>query len=88
MADAGALLDLIRAIPDEVNAALLIGHNPGLERLLVEISKDDKHGLRDRVAEKYPTAALAVVELPVKSWAKIEPGSGTIVTLILPKDLD
>jgi phosphohistidine phosphatase len=87
-ADASALLALIRAIPDEVDAALLIGHNPGLERLLAEISKDDKHGLRDRVADKYPTAALAVVELPVRHWAKVEPGSGTIVNLILPKELD
>jgi phosphohistidine phosphatase len=88
LADAGALLDLIRAIPDEVNAALLIGHNPGLERLLVELGKDDRKGLRDRVADKYPTAALAVVELPVKHWSKVEPGSGTITALILPRELD
>ncbi len=67
---------------------LLVGHNPGLERLMVELSRDDKHGYRDRIARKYPTAALAVVELPVKRWSDITPGSGTIVELIEPRDLD
>jgi phosphohistidine phosphatase len=86
LAETSELFTLVRAIPDEAHAALLVGHNPGLEQLLVELGRDGNY--RDRIAEKYPTAALAVVELPVKSWAEVGPGSGTITTLILPKELD
>jgi phosphohistidine phosphatase len=82
------LLSLIRGLPESVHAPLLVGHNPGLERLIVELTHDDDQGLRDRVTHKYPTGALAMIELPAHHWAKIEAGSGTIVELIVPKELD
>jgi phosphohistidine phosphatase len=88
MADVATLLDLVQALPDEIEAPLLVGHNPGLERLIVEITQDDERGLRDRVADKYPTAALAVIALPADCWASVEPRSATLAELILPKDLD
>ena len=88
MASAEQLLGLIRALPDNADAPLLVGHNPGLQRLLVELTHDDESGLRDRVAQQYPTAALAVVQLPAHRWELVEPGSGEIVELILPRELD
>jgi phosphohistidine phosphatase len=87
MADAGTLLDLVRALAGDAQSALIVGHNPSLERLVVELSHDDRRGLRHRVSEKFPTAALAVVELPAGSWAEVQPGSGEIVELILPREL-
>ena len=88
LASTETLLSLIRRLPDTVQAPLLVGHNPGLERLLVELTHDDEKGLRKRVAGKYPTGAFAQFELPSRTWREIEPGSGRIVELILPKELD
>jgi phosphohistidine phosphatase len=82
------LLSLIRALPDSAQTSLFVGHNPGIERLLAELTRDDEFGLRQRIAGKYPTGALAVVELPAHRWEEIAPGSGEIVELILPKELD
>jgi phosphohistidine phosphatase len=82
------LLTVIRALDDAVTAPLIVGHNPGLEMLIAELANDDRKGLRQRVAGKFPTGALALIELQVKRWAEVEPGSGEIVELILPKDLD
>jgi phosphohistidine phosphatase len=82
------LLELVRGLPDTVSAPLCVGHNPGLERLIVKLARDDQGGLRDRIAGKYPTAALAVIELPAKRWKDVQPGSGEVVDLILPKDRD
>jgi phosphohistidine phosphatase len=82
------LLELIRALPETVHVPLLVGHNPGLERLIVDLTRDDDQGLRRRIAGKYPTAALAAVKLPAHRWEKVEPGSGEIVELILPNELD
>ena len=81
------LVDLIRDLPETSNTPLLVGHNPGLERLLVELTHDDSHGFRERVAQGYPTGALATIEFPPASWADIGPGSGEIADLILPREL-
>ena len=87
-ASTDVLLLLVRELPDTVRAPLLVGHNPGLERLLVELTRDDEKGLRHQIAGKYPTGALAVMELPAHRWTDVAPGSGKIVELILPKELD
>jgi phosphohistidine phosphatase len=88
LASAATLLDLIHDLPGDAQRALLVGHNPGLQRLIVELTVDDRDGLRQRVADKYPTAALAVVELPAEQWRDVSPGSGKLLDLILPKELD
>jgi phosphohistidine phosphatase len=87
-ASAGMLLDLVRTLAGESDSMLLVGHNPGLQQLLLDLTDRDERGLRDSVKAKFPTAALAVVELPTDRWSEVKPGSGTIVELILPRDLD
>jgi phosphohistidine phosphatase len=82
------LFSLVRALPESVHSPLLVGHNPGLERLVVQLTYDDDQGLRRRVAGKYPTGALTVIELPTGRWADMIPESGLLVELILPKELD
>lgn len=80
------LLGLIRDLPDVIERPLLVGHNPGLERLLTCLSSEDDR-LRDHVAQKFPTCAFAIVRLPVRRWTEVEPGSGKMLELILPRDL-
>ncbi|WP_028968887.1 SixA phosphatase family protein [Sphingomonas sp. URHD0057] len=87
MARVAELLELLATIPDEVSSALLVGHNTSAERLVAKLSADDDGGLRRRVEEKFPTAALAAIELPVESWADLQPENGRIVELIYPADL-
>jgi phosphohistidine phosphatase len=82
------LLSLVRALPETAHAPLLVGHNPGLERLLLGLTRDDEDELRHRVAGKFPTGTLAVLELPPNHWSDIAVGSGKIIELILPKELD
>lgn len=82
------LLEIVRDLPDDAKQPLLAGHNPGLERLVVGLTHDDDQGLRNRIAHKFPTGALAVVNLPASSWAGVATGSGEIAELILPRELD
>ena len=88
LADAATLLDQVKALQDNVEAPMLVGHNPGLQRLILLLAADDRKDRRKLVAEKYPTAALAVIELPAARWSAIEWGSGTLAELILPRELD
>src|SRR5258708_29908397 len=82
-----ALLSLVRSLPKNVHFPLFVGHNPGLERLLLMLTHDDEQSFRRRVAHKFPTGALAVVKLPADDWDKVELGSAKIAALIYPKEL-
>ena len=86
LADSATLMELVHGIPETIEAPLLVGHNPGLERLIQRLTRDDQAGLRERVVQKFPTAALAVIELPKSRWS--DTGDGTVVELILPRELD
>jgi phosphohistidine phosphatase len=88
LASEGRLRSIVQAIGEQVKTPLIVGHNPGLELLLADLTTNDQRGLRRRVSGKFPTGAFAIVELPASHWAEIEPASGEIVELILPKDLD
>jgi phosphohistidine phosphatase len=88
MASEEILLELVRTLPDTANSPLLVGHNPGLERLILRLTRDDARGLRERIVDKYPTAALAAIDLPVGEWRSVQDASGSVAELILPKELD
>ena len=87
-ASAAVLFDLVRSIPNTIHAPLLVGHNPALHELVLALTADDDQGLRQRVMPKFPTAAAAAIELPAASWSEVAPGTGRIVELILPRELD
>ncbi|HEY6048001.1 MAG TPA: histidine phosphatase family protein [Sphingomicrobium sp.] len=87
-ASLGDLLHLVRSIPSAVHAPLLVGHNPGLHELVLALSNDKADDLRGKITGKFPTAAVAVIALPAVRWDEVEPHSGEIRELILPKELD
>ncbi len=82
--------DLYHAAPEEcIHAlqevdeahlkAMVIGHNPGLEDLLEQLTGK---------IEFLPTAALAVVELSIRSWQELQLGtSGKLVHVWRPKEI-
>jgi len=82
------LMELIGTLPDEANSALLVCHNTSAERLVLKLAKDDEKRLRNRVEEKFPTAALAAIDLPIDRWSEVQPDSGALVELIYPADLE
>jgi phosphohistidine phosphatase len=87
-AGVGELIRLVRAIPAIVHAPLLVGHNPGLQQLVLELTGDGESELRQRVAGKFPTAAVALIALPAVRWDEVAAGSGRLSELILPRELD
>jgi len=86
LASEGTLLDTVRALPADVDRALLVGHNPGLEDLVLLLSAES-NPLRGAVEEKFPTASVAVLELD-GDWASACDGCGHLVTFVRPRDLD
>ena len=88
LAGVDRILSLIRSLPHAAESALIVGHNPGLHETVLSLARADESGLRKRVLGKFPTAALALLELEVEDWEAVEPGCGTISELLLPRELD
>lgn len=79
------LLECLRALPDSVGSVLLIGHNPGIEELALSLAS---HGARlDELAAKFPTGALATLELDRHRWADVRPGDAELVAYVVPREL-
>lgn len=89
LAPAAALLEVVRALADAHARVLLVGHNPGLEDLVLDLVPDDAAGgaPRDAVERKYPTAALAELTWS-GGWADVRSGGATLTRFTRPRDLD
>jgi phosphohistidine phosphatase len=71
-------LELLAGLSDEYERVLVVGHNPGLEELVEQLSGR---------AETMVTAALAVVELPIDRWLDLdEATAGKLVEMWRPSD--
>ncbi|MEM6439298.1 MAG: histidine phosphatase family protein [Pseudomonadota bacterium] len=71
----------------EAQTVLLLGHEPGSTALLRHLSDGSESGGCRRAYEKFPTAALAVLELQAKRWADLAKGGARCVRFVCPKDL-
>ncbi|HEV2564317.1 MAG TPA: histidine phosphatase family protein [Microvirga sp.] len=86
-APVGRLLDVVREVEPGVRTLMLIGHNPGFEELAkLLIGEGDIDGIL-RLGQKYPTAGLAVIDFPLKSWSEVKQKSGTLERFVTPKSL-
>ncbi|MEI9850250.1 MAG: histidine phosphatase family protein [Sphingomonas sp.] len=87
LASAATLLDLVQALPDEAGHALLVGHNPGLEELVLLLAPGPSP-LRVDVEAKFPTASLAELRFDAARWEDVQPGRATLARFVRPRDLD
>ncbi|MEQ8771475.1 MAG: histidine phosphatase family protein, partial [Erythrobacter sp.] len=73
----------------EPRAVLVSGHNPGLQELILElVSPSHETDLFREAAIKFPTAAYAILECPVDSWADLRPRTAKLAHFARPRDLD
>lgn len=83
------LLHRLQGLDGHLDSVLLIGHNPGLEKLALGLcgGHGDHQGLQ-RLENKYPTGALAVLDTTVPHWPELDVNKCTLAEFVRPKDLD
>ncbi|WFU47352.1 SixA phosphatase family protein [Sinorhizobium terangae] len=85
---AKAMIDVIREVEPSVEKLMLVGHNPGMVELaLLLVGGGDEVALA-RLRDKFPTAALAVMDFTIEQWSEIAPGKGRLVRFVTPRMLD
>ena len=87
LASSATLVELVAGLADACTHAMLVGHNPGLEDLLLELVPPGNR-LRQEVEIKYPTATLAHMELDIDRWAQVDGGRAMLTQFVRPRDLD
>jgi phosphohistidine phosphatase len=83
-----ALLEVVRASAVDAHSLMVIGHNPGIQELASLLMAQGDIRARQSLLEKFPTAALAVIDFPIDRWSDIAPHTGRLDRFITPKMLD
>ncbi|QXE33520.1 histidine phosphatase family protein [Streptomyces sp. GMY02] len=89
-ASAAELLRLVRESPRRVRTSgpvrtlLLVGHQPGVQDLVLSLAGRDEGDCLARAREKFPTSAIAVLALS-GSWEALAPGTATLTDFAVPR---
>lgn len=78
------LLAVLAEVPPKAKRVLLVGHNPGLEELLVYLSQEPPAVPAD--GNLLPTATLARLEMPA-DWRRLPPGCARLIGITSGEDL-
>ncbi|GAP48299.1 SixA phosphatase family protein [Streptomyces azureus] len=79
------LLAVVQEVSAEVETLLLIGHNPGLEELVLALAGDGLDDSLERVRTKFPTSAIAVLSWYGTTWRALTPGTALLTSLAVPR---
>ena len=85
-ASAGNLLASVREVRDDAEVVAVVGHNPGVQDLSIELAKDDAAADAVRLRQKFPTCAVAIFDVD-SGWRDIATGHVRLASFVVPKDL-
>jgi phosphohistidine phosphatase len=78
-ADPATYIDHLNGVADDFSRVMVVGHNPGMEELIEELSGR---------WERMPTAAVAAIELPIDKWSELSENiDGKLINLWLPREV-
>ena len=73
------ILSLLRTVQENAETVMIVGHNPGLEQLVEQLTGE---------RQDLPTAALAQIVLPIDQWRDLKLSTrGTLLGHWRPKEL-
>jgi phosphohistidine phosphatase len=79
MASPADIFSLLRRMRENAETVMIVGHNPGLEELVAQLTGEQ---------QDLPTAALAHIVLPIDQWRDLKLSTrGTLQGRWRPKDL-
>jgi phosphohistidine phosphatase len=81
------VLSIVRAQDNSARTLLVIGHNPGLQETAELLIAAGDVEPRERLREKFPTAALAVIDFAIDKWSRIHERSGRLDRYITPRSI-
>lgn len=75
-----AIINALGKLPDKVNRAMVIGHNPTMENLVMRVFNLEHKEI------KMPTAAIAFISNNTSSWKTLQWKESKLDAILTPKD--
>jgi phosphohistidine phosphatase len=80
-------LRILRDRPDAAKVLLLVGHNPSMGEMACHLAASGDRSALAKMAAKFPTSALAVIDFDADHWDEIEEGAGRLIHFATPASL-
>lgn len=84
LATVDQLLEILRQTPDRVATLLAVGHNPGFAELASWLAASGDREELALMREKFPTAALAILDFETDHWAAVSRGGARLARFVTP----
>lgn len=81
------ILAQLAAVDDADSHVLVVGHNPGLHALALELVGEGERKPLAMLAREFPTCALVVFSFDVASWKDVKSASGHLEQFTTPRQL-
>lgn len=78
LASPRTILRIVQQLDESCETALLFGHNPGMHDAVEMIAGGAS-------VDRFPTLAVARIELDVEHWGTVDQGDGLLLELLSPK---
>ena len=83
-----SILQMLQGISAGASQVLLVGHNPVLHALALDLVGSGPKHIRDRLATKLPTGGLVVITFPVSRWRDIAVNTGQLTLFLTPREVE
>jgi len=80
------IIELISGTPNDETALMVIGHNPGMQLAALSLITEGNTKMRAKLAEKFPTAALAIIDFAISDWGGV-PAGGRLERFVIPREI-
>jgi phosphohistidine phosphatase len=87
LASPSEILARLARVEDDYQAVLLVGHNPGLQTLALELSGEGDREALGQLARKLPTAGLVELRFSATRWAEVGAAGGRLMRFVRPREL-
>lgn len=78
------ILSAIRATSSQHDSLIVVGHNPGMQRLALYLTGRADRNAFARLHNDYPPGSLAVIDFEVAGWADITEHGGALERFATP----
>ena len=78
------VLEIIRELPDDIESACIVGHNPTIQCLSLDLVAEQLRDEPHPGAVRYPPGTLSIVEVPISRWGACTWGEGSLTVFRFP----
>ncbi len=81
------IVTLLAELAPDVASAMIVGHNPTLHQLAIELAGEGERSVLDDLLRQFPPASFVALEFAA-GWDQIAPRAGRLVEFVVPKQLE